>query len=407
MPRQRRCRPTNHDAAVSASPILFDATRLLRRAGVLLPTGVDRVEIAYARHLLDHAPARTTFITRSPLGWHPVAAEEIARIVSAEGMPGGALAQIRASHAGNLLLRGMRRLPPSRDAVYLNVGHVNLQHQGAIEKLLAAQNARFVALVHDLIPLTHPEYARAGEPDRHASRMATLSRLAASIIANSGSTARELRAYLDDRRMRVPSIHIAPLGLDRAIGARGDGEDANRFSDRPYFVVLGTIEGRKNHLLLLHLWRAFAEAGAVPGRLLVIGRRGWENEQVLDLLDRAPLLRDHVVEIPRMADAELAAVLGGARALLFPSFAEGYGLPLGEALALGVPVIASDLPALREVGMHAPDYLDPLDGPAWRAAICDYAEDASIRRAAQITRIAAWSAPGWNDHFARIGHLLD
>ena len=107
-----------------------------------------------------------------------------------------------------------------------------------------------------------------------------------------------------------------------------------------------------------------------------------------------------------MTDADMLAHVAGARALLMPTFAEGYGLPVVEALALGAPVICSDLPVLRDVGGEAPEYLDPLDGPAWSRAILDYAAPESRRRAAQIARIAAWTPPRWSDHFAAVEDFL-
>src|ERR1700710_674754 len=97
-------------------------------------------------------------------------------------------------------------------------------------------------------------------------------------------------------------------------------------SDRPYFLCVGTIEPRKNHLLLLHLWRRMvALHGNRAPRLLIVGKRGWENENVLDLLDRCPALRGHVIELGTVPDSKLTALLRGAQALLMPSFAEGFG----------------------------------------------------------------------------------
>jgi Glycosyl transferases group 1 len=159
-------------------------------------------------------------------------------------------------------------------------------------------------------------------------------------------------------------------------------------SDRPYFLCVGTIEPRKNHLMLLHLWRRFiALHGDATPRLILVGRRGWENENVLDLLDRCPSLKGHVIELGTVPDTRLAVLLRGARAPLMSSFAEGFGLPVAEALAHGVPVLYSGLPALREAGQAVPEYLDPLDSHAWHDAILHYAADTAPRRAAQC---AAW-----------------
>ena len=139
---------------------------------------------------------------------------------------------------------------------------------------------------------------------------------------------------------------------------------------------------------------------------MLVGRRGWENENVLDLLERCTLLRGLVEEAGSLSDPEVAALLTHSRALLFPSFAEGYGLPLAEALATGAPAICSDLPALREVGGDVPDYLDPLDGAGWRRMILDYAEPDSRARATQIARLRGWVAPTWDEHFALVDGLL-
>ena len=127
---------------------------------------------------------------------------------------------------------------------------------------------------------------------------------------------------------------------------------------------------------------------------------------MLDLLERCAALRGPVLELGTLPDSRVTELLAGARALLFPSFAEGYGLPVAEALGLGVPVLCSDLPALREVGGEVPEYLDPLDGPGWRRAILDYAEPDSPRRAAQLDRLRDWRLPDWDMHFAAVEEML-
>jgi glycosyltransferase involved in cell wall biosynthesis len=295
------------------------------------------------------------------------------------------------------LVELLRRPGPK---AFLLVSHRALERPGRIAAL-RRQGCRFVPLIHDLIPLQHPEFARAGHADRHRRRIATTASLADAIVVNSAATGDELTPWLAGRPV-LPPVAVAPLGVSPP------QVEAPPVALRPYFVALGTIEPRKNHLLLLNLWRQFAAVmGPAAPRLVVVGRRGWENENVLDMLERCSAIDGLVRESGALPDREVASLLRGARALLFPSFAEGFGLPLAEALALGVPAIASDLRSLREVGGAVPDYIDPLDGASWRAAVLDYARPDSHARRAQLTRLGGWKPPTWSDHFAEVDRLLD
>lgn len=395
--------------------VVLDVSRLLFCVHRPSPSGIDRVEMAYARHWLARPANDCTFAAQSLWGWFgALPRDRVAALVDAldtvweHGAPAGRglrLAQrialaLQAGLAHGIGRAALRdRLRASRRAVFLLVSHRALDKQGPIQALRQA-GARFVPLIHDLIPLTHPEYTRAAQIGRHAARVATTAALADGIIVNSAATGAVLRDHLAPHG-RVPPITVAPLGT-RTLRRPGAA-----LPTEPYFLCLGTVEPRKNHHLLLHLWRDLAMEEAKAPRLLLCGRRGWENENVLDLLERCVALRGPVQELGTLPDRRVTALLAGARALLFPSFAEGYGLPVAEALALGVPVLCSDLPALREVGGAVPEYLDPLDGPGWRRAILDYARPDSPRRAAQLDRLRDWRAPGWDAHFATVEGLLE
>ena len=229
-----------------------------------------------------------------------------------------------------------------------------------------------------------------------------MAELCAAIVANSDATRVSFEENAPDRRS-VPPIRVIHLGTHEMPAG-----PACVATDDPYFVCIGTIEPRKNHLLLLNLWRRMAERdgpNAVP-KLVIVGRRGWENEQVVDMLERSPLLVDCVEEQGRLPDRDMRVLLAGARALLMPSFAEGYGMPVTEALALDVPVVCSNLPALREAGGDVPNYLDPLDGLGWLAAIEDLAHPASAIASAQAGRRRAWRPSGWQEHIAIVLNLL-
>jgi glycosyltransferase involved in cell wall biosynthesis len=155
---------------------------------------------------------------------------------------------------------------------------------------------------------------------------------------------------------------------------------------------------------LLDAIGADADPSHLP-QLVIVGRRGWQADDIFAMLDNHDF-RGLVSEAGPLDDAGLAEVLAGARALLFPSLAEGFGIPLTEALAAGVPVIASDLPVFREIGQGVPELLPPTDHAAWAEAILDYAKPASVRRAAQLARINGFQTPNWGDHFAQIDNFL-
>lgn len=379
-----------HSRVTDDAPLLLDVTRLIwRRWKGRLPTGIDRVCLAYLRHFGDRSQA-------------VVQHDRFRRILDREASR--SLFDILASPAHFRfklpfgLLRHFRGLDCSGGhRLYLNIGHTGLDAPG-FREWVAAADLRPIYLVHDLIPITHPEFCRPGEADRHRDRMRTVLTTAAGVIGNSQATLDELASFAMSEGLGTPPSLAAWLGTDPL-----PLPNTIRVPERPTFVVIGTIEARKNHMMLLDIWsRLVARFGNQAPRLLIVGQRGWEADDVFAALDGNRQLRGHVVELSRCSDSDLARYLAEARALLFPSMVEGYGLPLVEALGMGVPVIASDLPVFREIGSNIPTYLDPTDSKAWEAAILDYARPDSEIRTAQLGRVRGFRAPSWNDHFESV-----
>lgn len=387
--------------------IVLDLSRLLARLLRTTPTGVDRVELAYAQTLLRLAPERLSFGARFPRGIYgrldPAAARRfIVHTAELWQAPDRiSRRELRPVAARHLVALRPRRIPKPRSGrVFLQTSPHQMEREERMARILAAEDARFVTMVHDLIPMTHPEYVRPESEASHRRRIATIELLADGVVTNSAATRDALVAGMS--RERVLPIAVAHLGTD------AHAPVAPMASERPYFVCVATIEARKNHLLLLNIWkRMIEERGGEAPVLHLVGKRGWENEQVVDMLERCRALQGHVVEHHDLDDAAMRAMVGGARALLLPSFDEGFGMPVAEALAAGTPVIASDIPALREVGRHVPDYLDPLDGLGWRSAIQDYARPDSFRRSAQVTRLEGWQPFTWDQHMRIVLDLID
>ena len=379
-------------------PLLLDVSRLIWRRWIgRLPTGIDRVCLAYLAH---YGPQSLAVVQRG--SWRkvldPKGSQKLFALLTAPGtdfrsrlsrlMAGPAVRRIRSDQING--------------GLYLNVGHTGLE-SSSLARWIAQHDLRAIYLVHDLIPITHPEYCRLGEAERHARRMTLVLETAAGVIGNSEQTLLSLAEFAASQNMDMPRAVPALLGSDLP----DPGASSKKAATPASFVMIGTIEGRKNHLLMLQLWTRLAQMLRLDTpKLVIIGQRGWESEQAVDLLERAPALRGHVQELSRCSDVRLAEILSGARALLFPSLVEGYGLPLIEALHHGTPVIASDLPVFREIGGNVPEYVDPLDGPSWLRVIAAYSEQPSAMRNAQLDRLGAYRAPTWDDHFARVDPWL-
>jgi glycosyltransferase involved in cell wall biosynthesis len=379
-------------------PILIDIRRLLERK--LLgrnPTGIDRVGLAYLDHYRAGAIAVLCHGSRA-FALSPKDSQRCFDLLLDEG-PGG-VATILQSW-GKALTRGW--WPVNADGhVLFNTGHMGLERSGYALCLRRA-GARLISVVHDLIPITHPEYCLPGRRERHIERIRNIASFSKGIVVNSNQTLQALHAFCRDSRLTCPPAVVAPLGTNLP----SDGRDQVLVKE-PYFVVLGNIEPRKNHWMLLQLWRRLVDrAGPAAPRLVVIGQRAWECENVVDLLERCEQLKGFVVEHVTCGDEELVDTLRHARALLYPSFVEGFGLPIAEALSLGVPVIASDLAVFKEFAGDVPEYVDPLDGRRWLELIEEYTLPESARRAAQIARMTAFVAPTWAQHFELVDRLLN
>lgn len=409
-------------------PVLLDLSRLVSRAGNRTPTGMDRIELAYAEHLLARLGPRLGFVAMNPAGDIARVSDRYARLLvdtlgrcwrDAEQTGRTARRIGMLTHVSGLVPgKALRPRGAPRDGhgdghkyerpVFLSLSHQNLHHGARFAQFKARSGARFVFYVHDLIPIDYPEYVRPGHDARHAERMATVATLADGVIVNSQATADSLAPSLKRAGRDVPVLVAFP-GAEFA-----QGPPVQPRLGPPTFVVLGTVEPRKNHLLLLNVWRRLADDASPPDpiprptpRLIIVGRRGWENENAVDMIERCTAIRPFVEEHGSMPDSLLRPTLAGARALLCPTFAEGYGMPVAEALAQGVPVLCSDIPAHHEAGGMAPEFLDPLDGLGWLQAIRDYAGPDSPRRAAQLTRIKDWRAPDWGTHFDAVAALLE
>lgn len=429
-----------------APDVVFDISRLATRFSRLTPNGIDRVDLAYARQFVTDTPEQQSILL-TPLGPRLVPAPAARGFVvamdqhwresgSADADPvfqalahrltvGGSagLPQKVPAPGWRYTLSSLRRMGsstrwfganalfpggspekhvPAR-AVYLNVSQFPLWVPIYFKWLEKRPDVKAVFMIHDLLPLTYPEFFPKAEFARHRARLSVLARIAAAAIVTSEASKAALEEHLGSLGRGDLPILALPLPVGHAFEAPR-AHDAG-LAAHPYFVSCGTIEPRKNHLLLLQIWRELAAAlGPATPKLVIVGARGWDNENVLDLIERSGVLAQHVIEVSSLSTPSLRRLLDNARGVLMPSFAEGFGLPVAEAVAVGVPVIASDIPAFRTFGGDLVTRLDTLDGIGWMAAIRRLAALMPIIQAPVINAVA--NSPDWSWYFGHVQCFL-
>ncbi len=276
--------------------------------------------------------------------------------------------------------------------VELFAGRGDLYHATDFVLPPVTPGKRTVLTVHDLTFERAPD---AAPPQllRFLKRVVPQSvRRAHHLIADSQATARDLTALYDVAPERITVIYS---GVDARFCPAAAPSPASSFAPggAPFVLTVGTLQPRKNHLTLV---RAFAQvARRLPGLHLVIaGGKGWMYDQVIAEVARLDL-GERVRFIGFVDDADLPALYCAARVFAFPSLYEGFGLPPLEAMACGVPVVASNASSLPEVVGDAGLLVDPLDvdglaGALLRAVTDDVWRAQAIARGLARARQFTW-----------------
>jgi len=261
-----------------------------------------------------------------------------------------------------------------------------------------------VAMVHDITPRTHPHrHTLANRFCFNAYLEESLER-AEAVVAGSAATESEL---LDHFRFVRPRLVRIGYGVDEFFSPAPDTDDGQKTRDgfaegRRYILHLGTIEPRKGVPDLVSAWEELHTLVDHPPDLVVAGGRGWDTGPILARIDASPF-RERI-HVPGYVDHDEARdLLRHAEVFVLASEAEGFGLPLAEAISCGTPSVASDIPPLREAGGDAALFTPP-DQPmelarAVAAALVPEVADGLRRRAAERAPELRWGpvVSAWND----------
>ncbi|NNE53715.1 MAG: glycosyltransferase [Sulfitobacter sp.] len=208
----------------------------------------------------------------------------------------------------------------------------------------------------------------------------------------------------DTRRKAEKQLAVfgrIPPGVVSKLGTIRPGPDPRSLPpdlppDRPYFITVGTIEPRKNHAFLLDMWERM---GPDAPPLLICGSRGWENADVFARLN-ALRGKSAVRELPGLADTAVAALVQKAAGALYPTHAEGFGLALVEARALGARVLCNDLAVFQEILGDQVTFVSVKKPGDWLNKVREWEKDQSVQQ-----KDNAFEGFRWSDNFKTVLRL--
>lgn len=244
----------------------------------------------------------------------------------------------------------------------------------------AAKHGRLVATIHDLGVLRVPETLREStrlELEQHLRE--TLER-AARILTDSETVRGELLDTGLVTAERVHTVHLAPAASAEDLPANASPPEG---TPQRYVLHVGTLEPRKRLETVLAAWRLLRERAdrgecEAPPTLLLCGGWGWKTDTLRADVERAED-EGWLRHFGYLADAEVTALYRGAELVVLPSIYEGFGLPAVEAMTAGAPLLASDIPVLREIAGDAAAYAAPEDPAAWADAVAALLADPERR----------------------------
>ncbi|MBP9714559.1 MAG: glycosyltransferase family 4 protein [Sterolibacterium sp.] len=268
---------------------------------------------------------------------------------------------------------------------------------------LKQQGIGVVGVIYDLIPLTHPQFCDEPLVKVFDTWFDWVSRAADGYIAISATIANEVRS---DVHRRLGTEAASARWYDYfQLGSELDQAQDNApvrsavralFDERhSAYLMVSTIEPRKNHAYLLDAFEClWAREPTTRATLCIVGRIGWKCAPLVNRIKNHPELGRRLFMFNDLNDSELECCYQHSQSLVFPSFVEGFGLPLVEAMQRGLPAMASDIPVFREIGADFLAYFQ-LDDPASLAALIQRFE-ASGHFPAQ-RKLTDWHWPGWRD----------
>lgn len=383
--------------------VVYDITNLAHMVSNI-PHGLTRVEAAFAKAFLhDWHTTEIIFVRRVFFGFFvKVSIKRVIKILYRVPVSSQPKTIVQRELFRAISKSSFFATPffIKKSDLYINVGGLEQLTKGLIFKFtIKFWNVPFVTFCHDLIPINHPYWVNSASFTSRYEKGLAIASKAKLVICNSESTSLDLRRYfLRNKIAPSPDLVVLELASDRLVSAPRPPEISPPLAPEQYVLSVGTITERKNQDLLLNVWSRFSDDPVLSKiKLVLVGEVGAGSEPEIRRLKLDPKIFSNVIHFQNMDDEGLAWLYQNSMFTVYPSFYEGWGIPVGESLAYGRVCIASSSSSMPEVGKGLCLHIDPYDFKGWHDAISAMIKDPAIRKSMEANIVANFKAKSWSE----------
>jgi glycosyltransferase involved in cell wall biosynthesis len=374
------------DAALDQATIFFDVSDLV---SYLLDhatlSGIQRVQCEILLNLVEISLTQPVRLVVLHKGARLVAIETDALLDIIEDIRYGATPRAEIEFELRAVLKRASPCTVRPRDIFLTIGAFwGMPGIGVLMQEFKNSGVIIGVFIHDVIPMTAPEYFEARANRVHVKGVIEALTFADFILTTTEFNKRSLAEHLASRKLDPLPVHLVPLGHQFALSAPTESKLSNIVGgilETEYVLCVGTIEARKNPTYLFNIWKMMVRSGRsnIPS-LVFVGRKGWLVQDFMHQLQACNYLGGRILLVHDVTDIELDLLYRKCVLTMFPSFVEGWGLPVGESLAHGKICLCAAAGGVPEVGGDLADYLDPYNAYDGLEQLSRYLDDPCLRR---------------------------
>ncbi len=265
-----------------------------------------------------------------------------------------------------------------------------------------------IQLVYDMLPIIAPQYS--GHATAYLSRyVKAIFPLCKLLIAISEQTKIDIQKWLKNNNLVPPDIAVIRLGDDFKVARPVKPSDPSfkklNIEGNDYILCVGTIEARKNHMLLYYVYKLAHSRGIQLPKLLIVGRTGWHSENAYDLLTKDSEVNNRILILQNINDNELSWLYRHTLFSIYPSFYEGWGLPIAESMLHRKVCISSNTSSIPEIAGKLIEYFNPTSTEECLDLIIKLMNPRNLEKA--NNKILKYKITTWDTTFQTLRSIMD